>query len=323
MHKVIQQIERIAASSVSVFIHGESGTGKELIARAIHSHSARSHHSFVALNLAAIPEGLVESELFGHERGAYTGATSRYQGKVQQADQGTLFLDEIGDLALPSQAKLLRVIQERQFHRLGASEVIQADFRLVSATHQNLSEFIQAGRFREDLYFRLAVFEIEVPPLRRRKQDIPLLTTHFIAHFKRENEAPANGISRQALDTLSAYDWPGNVRELQNAVQRALLVCDKSEIQPEHLPERIRLCNRLAIQNPARCESIESSRTPIEKMDEIEKKALTDAIGRCSGNLSMVIRELQIGRGRLYRMLKKYGLMEHVRMNRQAVEFSH
>jgi DNA-binding NtrC family response regulator len=322
MQKVIQQIERIAASNVSVLIHGETGTGKELIARAIHSQGARAHHSFVALNVAAIPEGLVESELFGHERGAYTGAITRYQGKVQEANRGTLFLDEIGDLALPSQAKLLRIIQERQFHRLGSSDVIQADFRLVTATHQNLRELIEAGRFREDLYFRLAVFEIEVPPLRQRKQDIPLLANHFLGDFKTESKASAEGLSPQALEAFLAYDWPGNVRELQNAIQRALLLCDKSEIQPEHLPEAIRSGNRLWTLNPPSCHPTNCPRSPVGRMDEIERKALADAIDRCSGNLSMVIRELQIGRGRLYRKLKKYGLMEQVRVDRQAVEFS-
>jgi two-component system, NtrC family, response regulator AtoC len=322
MQKVIQQIERIAASNVSVLIHGESGTGKELIARALHSYSTRAHRPFVALNVAAIPEGLVESELFGHERGAYTGAISRYQGKVQQANGGTLFLDEIGDLALSSQVKLLRVIQERQFHRLGGSELIRADFRIVAATHQNLREFIRAERFREDLYFRLAVFEIEVPPLRERKQDISLLANRFIADFKTESKVSADGFSPQALDALLAYDWPGNVRELQNAVQRALLLCDKPEIQPEHLPETIRQKNLLWTQNPPNGEPEKCSQLPVERMDEIERKALTDAIDRCSGNLSMVIRELQIGRGRLYRKLKKYNLMELVRVNREAIEFS-
>jgi DNA-binding NtrC family response regulator len=322
MRKLIQQIHRIATTNVSVLIHGESGTGKELIARALHFQGARANQPFVALNVASIPEGLVESELFGHERGAYTGAVTRYDGKVQQANRGTLFLDEIGDLALPSQAKLLRIIQERQFNRLGGSDVIQADFRLVTATHRNLREFIHAGRFREDLYFRLAVFEIEAPPLRERKQDIPLLANHFIADFKTESKASADGISPQALEIFLAYDWPGNVRELQNAVQRALLLCDKSEIQPEHLPETIRRRYRLWTQNSTLCEPAKCSELPVGRMDEIERKALTDAIARCSGNLSMVIRELQIGRGRLYRKLKKYNLMEQVRVSRQVVEFS-
>jgi DNA-binding NtrC family response regulator len=318
IQKTIQQIQRIAITNVSVLIHGESGTGKELVAKAIHLKSTRANQSFVALNAASIPEGLVESELFGHEKGAYTGAVTRYQGKVQQANGGTLFLDEIGDLPTPSQAKLLRVIEERQFQMLGGSDVFESDFRLLTATHQNLGALIGTGRFREDLYFRLAVFEIDLPPLRQRKEDIPLLVNHFIADFQLQC-ASAKSISAPAMDTLLAYHWPGNIRELQNVIRRALLLCDELEIQPEHLSERIRLESRVSRQIPTNHESTKPCRPSAEKMEEIERKALTEAIERCRGNLSMAIRELQIGRGRLYRKLKKYDLMTRVQVKRKAV----
>jgi DNA-binding NtrC family response regulator len=316
IRKILEQVQRIAASNVNVLIRGESGTGKELIARAIHLQSARANCPFVALNSASIPEGLVESELFGHERGAYTGAINRYQGKVQQANGGTLFLDEIGDMPPSSQAKLLRVIQERQFCRLGGSDVISSDFRLLTASHQDLGALIQAGGFREDLYFRLAVFEIDVPPLRHRKADIAILANQFIADFQSGNNGVKKSLSCRALEALLGYEWPGNIRELQNAIQHAVLLCDDGEIEPEHLPERIwsqagrptRISKNLGFLN--------SSSPSAETLEEIERNALAEAVDRCCGNLSMAIRELQIGRGKLYRKLKKYGLMAQVQVKR-------
>jgi DNA-binding NtrC family response regulator len=318
IQKTIQQIQRIAGTNVSVLINGESGTGKELVAKAIHLRSTRAEQPFVALNAASIPEGLVESELFGHEKGAYTGAVTRYKGKVQQASGGTLFLDEIGDLPTPSQAKLLRVIQERQFQMLGGSDVLKSDFRLLAATHQNLGALIGTGRFREDLYFRLAVFEIDLPSLRERKEDIPMLVNHFIEDFQSQSNS-TKSVSDLAMDILLDYHWPGNIRELQNVIRRALLLCDGAEIQPEHLSERIRVETGVSQRIPSNHESTKPCRPSAEKMEEIEKKALTEAIERCSGNLSMVIRELQIGRGRLYRKLKRYDLMTRVRVKRKAV----
>jgi DNA-binding NtrC family response regulator len=316
IQKIFQQIAKIAGTNVNVLIRGESGTGKELIARAIHLQSARANCPFIALNAAAIPEGLVESELFGHERGAYTGAVTRYQGKVQQANGGTLFLDEVGDLPALSQAKLLRVIQDRQFYRLGGSDVVDSDFRLLAATHQDLGALIQAGRFREDLYFRLAVFEIDVPPLRHRKDDIAILANQFLADFQRGNNGAARSFSSRMLDTLLGYDWPGNIRELQNAIQHALLLSDDGEIWPEHLPERIRSEAELSRRIPESFGSLKSSQPSAETLEEIERKALVEAVDRCCGNLSMAIRELQIGRGKLYRKLKKHGLMARVQAKR-------
>lgn len=317
IQKTIQQIRRIAATNISVLIRGESGTGKELVAKAIHVTSTRANQPFVALNAASIPEGLVESELFGHEKGAYTGAVTRYLGKVQQANGGTLFLDEIGDLPTPSQVKLLRVIQERQFQMLGGSDVLESDFRLLAATHQNLGALIRIGRFREDLYFRLAVFEIDVPPLRQRKEDIPVLVNQFLLSFQSQSTS-IKRVSAPAMDTLLAYEWPGNIRELQNVIRRALLLCDEAAIQVEHLPEGMRLESG-ARQLPTDHEPTKPCRSSAEKMEEIERKALTEAIERCRGNLSRAMRELQIGRGRLYRKLKKYDLMARVQVNRKAV----
>lgn len=318
IQKIFQQVQKIAPATVNVLIRGESGTGKELIARAIHLQSARANCPFVALNAASIPEGLVESELFGHEKGAFTGAVSRYEGKIQQANGGTLFLDEVGDLPAPSQAKLLRVLQERQFYRLGGSNVIDSDFRLLAATHQDLEVLIEAGRFREDLYFRLAVFEIHVPPLRQRKEDIAILANQFISDFQTGKDGSTKSLSSSALNALLDYDWPGNVRELQNAIQHALLLCDDDEIWPEHLPARIRSFARLSRRIPERFASLKSSRPSAERLEEIEKKALVEAVDRCCGNLSMAVRELQIGRGKLYRKLKKYGLMARVQVKRKA-----
>lgn len=318
IQKIFQQVQKIAPATVNVLIRGESGTGKELIARAIHLQSARANCPFVALNAASIPEGLVESELFGHEKGAFTGAVSRYEGKIQQANGGTLFLDEVGDLPAPSQAKLLRVLQERQFYSLGGSNVIDSDFRLLAATHQDLEVLIEAGRFREDLYFRLAVFEIHVPPLRQRKEDIAILANQFISDFQTGKDGSTKSLSSSALNALLDYDWPGNVRELQNAIQHALLLCDDDEIWPEHLPARIRSFARLSRRIPERFASLKSSRPSAERLEEIEKKALVEAVDRCCGNLSMAVRELQIGRGKLYRKLKKYGLMARVQVKRKA-----
>lgn len=316
IQKVLQQIRRIAAANVNVLIRGESGTGKELIARAIHLQSERAKCPFVAVNSASIPEGLVESELFGHERGAYTGAITRYEGKVQQANGGTLFLDEIGDLPASSQAKLLRVIQERQFYRLGGSDVINSDFRLLAATHQDLGALIHAGRFREDLYFRLAVIEIDVPPLRLRKEDIAILANQFIADFQSATNGAKRSISCRTLEALLRYDWPGNIRELQNAIQHAVLLCDDGEIEPEHLPERISSEAGRSTRIPKNLGFPKSSSPSADTLEEIERNALVEAVDRCRGNLSMAIRELQIGRGKLYRKLKKYGLLAHVQVTR-------
>ncbi len=236
MRQVFEQIARVASTNTTVLIRGESGTGKELIAHAIHYSSARARKPFVKVSCGALPDSLIESELFGYERGAFTGATTRKKGRFELADGGTLFLDEIGDVNLSTQVKLLRVLQEREFERLGGTEPIQADVRLVAATNTDLEKAIAAGTFREDLYYRLNVFTIFVPPLRERRTDILLLADHFLEKYAIEHGRSIKRISTPAIDMLMAYHWPGNVRELQNIIERAVLVCDGAVVHGHHLP---------------------------------------------------------------------------------------
>ena len=236
MRQVFEQIARVASTNTTVLIRGESGTGKELIAHAIHYSSARAKKPFVKVSCAALPDSLIESELFGYERGAFTGATARKKGRFELADGGTLFLDEIGDVNLSTQVKLLRVLQEREFERLGGAGAVRADVRLVAATNSDLEKAIAAGTFREDLYYRLNVFTIFVPPLRERRTDILLLADHFLEKYAIEHGRNIKRISTPAIDMLMAYHWPGNVRELQNIVERAVLVCDAAVVHGHHLP---------------------------------------------------------------------------------------
>ena len=232
----LDQVRRVAPTDATVLLDGESGTGKELFARAVHHQSGRRKQAFLALNCAAIPENLLESELFGHEKGAFTGAVAARRGKFEIADRGTLFLDEIGDLSPALQGKVLRVIEQKQFERVGGNETRTVDIRLVAATNKDLKRLVAGGTFRQDLYFRLSVFPITVPPLRARPQDIPLLARHFAVRFAAEQKRRAPVIlGREALEALERYNWPGNVRELENAIERALILCEGDTIAPEHL----------------------------------------------------------------------------------------
>jgi len=330
MFDVFGQIDRVAPSDVSVLVLGESGTGKELVSRAVHDLGARADESFVAVNCAAIPAQLQESELFGHEKGAFTGADARRIGRFEEADGGTLFLDEIGDLSLEAQAKVLRAIQERRFRRLGGDRDIESDFRLVSATHRDLDGMVQSGEFREDLFFRLAVFEIHVPPLRRRREDLPLLIQHFIERHSPPNDRP--GVASSAMAALLAYPWPGNVRELQNAIQRALVTA-RGETRPEDLPERVQQgdAGRTpkeggAAPAPDDIERDEDQVGPsvaephtlerfrprtaeeILPLAEIERKAIVRALELTHGNISEAARRLEVGRTTLYRKIDEYGM---------------
>ncbi len=239
MQAVFDTVLQVAPSRASVLITGESGTGKELIAAAIHEHSARSAGPFIKLNCSALAETLLESELFGHERGAFTGAVSRRDGRFQQADGGTLFLDEIGEISPSIQVKLLRFLQEHEFERVGGNQTIKVDVRVVAATNRDLKQRVQDGGFREDLYYRLNVVAVEMPPLRARPSDIPLLAIHFLQRYAKENEKSVVGISEQALDRLCHYDWPGNVRELENAVERAVVIARGENIEEHDLPPSI------------------------------------------------------------------------------------
>lgn len=236
MQQLYKRIKRVAPADVTVLIHGESGTGKELAARAIHQHSPRHEQSLVTVNCAAIPESLIESELFGHEKGAFTGATAARQGLVEAAEGGTLFLDEIGELPMEAQARLLRVLQESEVRRVGSVHARTVDVRLIAATHRNLKQLVKEGRFREDLYYRLQVIEVTLPPLRERAQDVLDIAEHLIAkHARRLKLDKPIVLSREAHDALLKYDWPGNVRELENAIQRSLILCDNGEIGLDEL----------------------------------------------------------------------------------------
>jgi len=239
MQQVFNTVLQVAPSRASVLITGESGTGKELIAAAIHEHSPRAAGPFVKLHCAALAETLLESELFGHERGAFTGAVGRRDGRFQQADRGTLFLDEIGDISAATQVKLLRFLQEHEFERVGGNQTIKVDVRIVAATNRNLIERVKAGQFREDLYYRLNVVSVEVPPLRARPSDIPLLASHFLGRYAKENGKQITGFSDEALERMVRYPWPGNVRELENAVERAVVVSRGDLIRPEDLTPAI------------------------------------------------------------------------------------
>jgi formate hydrogenlyase transcriptional activator len=232
LQRALREVEVVAPTDSGVLILGETGTGKELIARAIHNRSARRDRPFIKLNCAAIPSGLLESELFGHERGAFTGAIMRKAGRFEIADRGTLFLDEVGDIPLELQPKLLRVLQEREFERLGSTRTQQVDVRVVAATHRNLKQMVEDGEFRSDLYYRLHVFPLSVPPLRERSEDIPVLVRHFVDEYARRMSRRIETISPHAMEVLTSYSWPGNVRELQNFIERSVILSPGSVLRP-------------------------------------------------------------------------------------------
>src|SRR5215813_1635449 len=244
LRQVYEQVTQVARSNTTVLLRGESGTGKELIAHAVHYNSLRAHKPFVKVSCAALPETLIESELFGYEKGAFTGAQGRKKGRFELADGGTLFLDEIGDLNVSTQIKLLRVLQEREFERLGSTETIKVNVRLIVATNKDLEEAIKRSQFREDLYYRLNVFTIFMPPLRERKPDVLLLAEHFVEKFEHEHSKRIKRISTPAIDMLASYHWPGNVRELENVIERAVLVCETGVIHGHHLPPTLQTAER-------------------------------------------------------------------------------
>jgi DNA-binding NtrC family response regulator len=311
MMRLFQQIERVGESAISVLLHGESGTGKELVATSIHRQSSRRHSSFVALNCAAIPEALQESQLFGHERGAFTGAIQRSIGCFEQADGGTLFLDEVAELRLDLQAKLLRALQERLFHRVGGQAEVRSDFRIIAASHKDLMKEVKEGRFREDLYFRLAVFEVEVPPLRERGTDIGLLANHFCNHYSKETNKIVN-IAPSTMSILERYDWPGNVRELQNAIHRAIVLSTSAQILPNDLPPRLvrpTVTNEVAATTLTAAAVTTLVSEPVcGDLEAAEKRTIVAVLARTAGNMTQAARELGIGRTTLYRKMKKYGL---------------
>jgi two-component system response regulator PilR (NtrC family) len=240
MLALFKMVETIAKTNSTILITGESGTGKDLVARAVHYNSLRREHPFVALNCGALPETLLESELFGHMRGAFTGADTNKKGLVEVAEKGTIFLDEIGEMSATMQVKLLRVLQDRRFRRLGGTDEVQADIRVIAATNQDLQKMVAESRFREDLYYRINVIHLDLPPLRERREDVPLLAEHFLKKYSEGAEKPVRSISREAMDVLSAHDWPGNVRELENAIERAVALEPTQVVLPESLPAQVR-----------------------------------------------------------------------------------
>jgi Nif-specific regulatory protein len=281
MQRVYESVAQVARTNTTVLIRGESGTGKELVAQAIHYNSLRAKKPFVKVSCAALPETLIESELFGYEKGAFTGAQDRKKGRFEMAQSGTLFLDEIGDVALPTQVKLLRVLQEREFERLGGTEPIKVNVRLVAATNKDMEQAIAQGLFREDLFYRLNVFVIYIPPLRERKPDVLLLADHFLQKFASEHGKDIRRISTPAIDMLSAYHWPGNVRELQNVIERAVLVCDGQVVHAHHLPPTL--------------QTAEASGTVVnvslaEAVDAYERDLLQDALKSARGNRAKAAR---------------------------------
>lgn len=303
MQAVFALIEKVAARDVPVHIHGESGTGKELVARALHMHSLRKDKAFVKVNCGALTESLLESELFGHEKGSFTGAVKRKLGRFELAHEGTLFLDEVGDMSPGLQVKLLRVLQEHEFERVGGEETVKVDVRVISATHRDLKSEVQAGRFREDLYYRMHVVSCDVPPLREHRQDIPLLIEHFIKKQAPRLNAAITSISPDALARLCGYDWPGNVRELQNAIDQSLVFAEGSRIEVEALPPVFRQASsKHLLPLPS------GDRTLPEILEDLERQLILRAYDETKGIKTETARKLGIKTSALYYKLEKYGI---------------
>jgi DNA-binding NtrC family response regulator/pSer/pThr/pTyr-binding forkhead associated (FHA) protein len=299
MKRVYALARKVASTPITVLVLGETGAGKEIVASAIHLHSSRVAKPFVALNCSALPETLLESELFGHERGAFTGAERRKQGYFEAADGGTIFLDEIGEMPMGVQAKLLRVLEQRVVTRVGGTQPISVDVRVVCATNRDLEREIERGRFRGDLYFRLSPFTLVVPPLRDRRSEIEPLALHFARQFAAELGQSAPGISAEALELLESYDWPGNVRELRNAIERAVVLRPGDVVLPEHLPDRV--SEAVATAGP-RVGSVK------QRVARVERQAVLDALEACDNNQTRAAKRLGISRFALIRLMQKYGL---------------
>jgi len=297
MRELFALLENVAETDSTVLIYGESGTGKELVARALHYNGPRREGPFVAVNCAALPEALLESELFGYERGAFTGATRSKPGRFELADGGTLFLDEVGEMGLAVQAKLLRVLDQKEFERLGGTKTIRVDVRIIAATNRDLEADVASGRFRRDLFYRLNVVSIHLPPLRERREDIPLLVEHFVRKFGEKMGRKVRSVSPEAMRLLMDYDWPGNVRELENAIEHAFVMMRGDTILPEDLPETIR--ERKASVVPGGRGLLEDG----------ERQALLAALEQAGWNRGEAARILGISRTTLWRKMRKHGLI--------------
>lgn len=303
MQHLFTQIQTAAAADITVLIQGETGTGKELVAKSIHDNSPRKAGPLVAVNCAAIPAELIESELFGHERGAFTGAAKRRIGKFEQANTGTLFLDEIGDMPPALQTKLLRVLQEREFQRIGGRKTISTDIRVLTATHRDLADAATKDAFRLDLYHRLAAFIIVIPPLRERREDIPILADHFLKRYATAAEKPIRAISADALQVLAQHAFPGDVRELKNAIESAVLFETTDQLQPQSLP------SHLTQEDSQDATGSPTDATVILPLDEVERRAIVHALKVTDNNIPDAAQALGIGRSTLYRKLKEYNLL--------------
>jgi two-component system nitrogen regulation response regulator NtrX len=297
-----RQIAIAAPTNGRVLIFGENGAGKELVARAIHALSGRRDQTFVEVNCAAIPDELIESELFGHEKGAFTGASARRRGKFELAAGGTIFLDEIGDMSLRTQAKVLRALEEQTVERIGGHEPIRVDVRVIAASNQALRDLIAQGRFREDLFYRLNVIPVEVPPLRRRREDIPLLVEHFLKTFSAEYGKRPKTLSGEAMGSFMVYDWPGNVRELRNMVERLVIMTPGDVIAPEDLPPPLRAREAVTVPADAALQSLREAR------DAFERAYILGELRAHDWNITRTAQALGIGRVNLWRKLKAYGI---------------
>jgi two-component system response regulator HydG len=304
MRDLFEALSLVAPSDTTILIYGGSGTGKELVANAIHQNSPRARKPFIKVSCAALPETLLESELFGHERGAFTGAVARKAGRFQLANGGTIFLDEVGEMSPATQVKLLRVLQEREFEPLGGTKTIQVDIRVIAASNKDLETEVKEGKFREDLFYRLNVVPIHLPPLSERKEDIPLLAEHYFRFYKEKNKSSVRGFSPKTMDMMVRHDWPGNVREMENAIERAVLFCQGEYISPQDLPSPIQTA-----QNGQRLVSVPAGMT----LKQVEKEVVMNCLAETNGNRTQTARILGISRKTLQNKLKEYGISEEKR----------
>lgn len=315
MQKIFEKVVKLSKSDANVIVYGESGTGKELIARSIHANSLRCTNAFIPVDCVALPENLLESELFGYEKGAFTGAESMRRGLLELADKGTLFLDEICELAPNLQAKLLRVIQEREFRRVGGKSLIKVNLRIISATNRQPLEAINEGQFREDLYYRLNVIPVELPPLRERKEDIPLLLNHFLESFCRSQRLPIKSVEPAAMNALVDFYWPGNVRELKNLAERLVSLVDSNEIRLSDIPDYIACAD--TEKADFNCPFVSDLELPLIEarkkiLEDFDKEYIIRLLQQCKGNISQAAKSAQISRRTIYRMIRTYNLEKFV-----------
>ena len=305
MQDVFSLVTKVMNNTITVLIYGESGTGKELIARAIHYNGERKDKPFVIVNCASIPRELLESELFGHERGSFTGAHQQKKGKFENANGGTIFLDEVGELEMLLQAKLLRVIQQKEFERVGGTELIKTDVRIISATNRDLKIAVEDKEFREDLYYRLNSFPIYVPPLRQRKGDVLVLAEHFVNEFNKKLGKEIKGFTKRALKLIYEYDWPGNIREMENTIERCLIITENDVVDVDDLPSHLRTAERMASVDYAGPLFSDDTIVPFEKLKE---EAIRHALKVTKGNIVEAAKRLHLGRATIYRLMEKYSI---------------